>query len=531
MAIISANVQYKRGEHLLLDESSLQRKYSSALLWAQDPYSNAAVGQYIYLEEAETIDDVVYAKGPYIVEAIGENAILTPLSKTIAGEQDLGNIVSNLQTDVVSIKTDIQTIKDDISVYDTSITEIIATLDTKVDSTLVYTKSEVDDAILAAITQIPDSSIKNVSIDDKILSLDNDGILSSTLTFSKETIDDVDYLIIKGKNGSEIGKVSTAEFTVDGMIEDVKFSTTPGKENCLVLTFNTAAGKQDIEVDFSKYVDAYKAGEGLTLANNTFSVDFTKVEKIGAALEVKSEITKDLNNKVDKVDGASLVSDDLIAKLEGLKDIKSVGENLSVSIDGELNVDLSNYVVKDGNKVLSSNDFTNALKEKLDGIAIGAEVNVVKSVNKNGILTLDENGVLGTDLSIINDNLSAKLDASAKINNVSFVDGIATINAGDIALKAAITRGDDEEEVYAQESSIQSVLSDLSQRIDVLDPNISGKFPITSITAGNGINVQTSDGHSTIAVKLSETEGNKIEIKTDGVYVPDMKSYWETITK
>jgi hypothetical protein len=31
MAIISANVQYNRGEHLLLDYSSLQEKYSVAL--------------------------------------------------------------------------------------------------------------------------------------------------------------------------------------------------------------------------------------------------------------------------------------------------------------------------------------------------------------------------------------------------------------------------------------------------------------------------------------------------------------------
>lgn len=39
---------------------------------------------------------------------------------------------------------------------------------------------------------------------------------------------------------------------------------------------------------------------------------------------------------------------------------------------GDWEVDLSNYVQKDGNKVLSTNDFTNELLEKLNGIEEGA---------------------------------------------------------------------------------------------------------------------------------------------------------------
>ena len=83
MAIISANVQYNRGEHKLLDYSSLQADYAAAMIWAKDENSNAAVGQFIYIEGAYTDPETNknYAKGPYVVDAIGENAILTPLSK------------------------------------------------------------------------------------------------------------------------------------------------------------------------------------------------------------------------------------------------------------------------------------------------------------------------------------------------------------------------------------------------------------------------------------------------------------------
>ena len=69
----------------------------------------------------------------------------------------------------------------------------------------------------------------------------------------------------------------------------------------------------------------------------------------------------------------------------------------------------------------------------------------------------------------------------------------------------------------------------MNNRIDVLDPNVSGELGITSITAGNGIVANVSGGQATISVKASDVEGNMAEVKTDGVYVADMRSYWEAI--
>lgn len=53
-----------------------------------------------------------------------------------------------------------------------------------------------------------------------------------------------------------------------------------------------------------------------------------------SALATKSELTEGLGTKVDKVSGSSLVSDTLIAKLTGMAEIKSVKENeLSIASD------------------------------------------------------------------------------------------------------------------------------------------------------------------------------------------------------
>ena len=103
MGIISTNAQYVRGGHTLLDFSSLQSNYSSALAWAKDETLNAAVGQFIYISEDQTIkneesgESTFYSSGPYIVTAIGANAVLTKLASSTASG-DLSSDIQALQT-------------------------------------------------------------------------------------------------------------------------------------------------------------------------------------------------------------------------------------------------------------------------------------------------------------------------------------------------------------------------------------------------------------------------------------------------
>ena len=156
MAIISANLQFNRGGHGLLDYSSLQKNYSTALGWAQDVNSNAAVGQFIYLEEAETIEGVEYAKGPYVVDAIGEGAVLTPLSKTVAGEQDLSGAVTDLKSSVGTLTSGLAKTDASVNALETVVNAIDETYATKeeleiaignVDFSALATKEEVNNGL------------------------------------------------------------------------------------------------------------------------------------------------------------------------------------------------------------------------------------------------------------------------------------------------------------------------------------------------------------------------------------------------
>lgn len=55
---------------------------------------------------------------------------------------------------------------------------------------------------------------------------------------------------------------------------------------------------------------------------------------------------------------------------------------------------LNNKVDKVSGKGLSTNDFTNTLKNKLDGIATGAQVNVIEGVNVNGSAVTPTNKIV-----------------------------------------------------------------------------------------------------------------------------------------
>lgn len=85
------------------------------------------------------------------------------------------------------------------------------------------------------------------------------------------------YINLYDAKGDKIGVgFDASPFIIDGMLDGVSFEEVDGvKTNNLIFTFNTNAGKADITVDFSKYVDTYHADDSsiaLDSSTNTFSV-------------------------------------------------------------------------------------------------------------------------------------------------------------------------------------------------------------------------------------------------------------------
>lgn len=141
---------------------------------------------------------------------------------------------------------------------------------------------------LSANVTIPAATVTGVAAGDKVLSLTNK-LVSATIGLdygdaTTEALNGKKAIKLLGKEGVVISEIDASAFIKDGMIQSVAFDT---KTKHVTITFNTAAGKEPIDVDLSTLVDTYKAGTGLSLAQDgTFSVDTTTIATVEKATEL-----------------------------------------------------------------------------------------------------------------------------------------------------------------------------------------------------------------------------------------------------
>lgn len=141
---------------------------------------------------------------------------------------------------------------------------------------------------LSANVTIPAATVTGVAADDKVLSL-TDKLVSATVGLdygdaTTEALNGKKAIKLLGKDGVVISEIDASAFIKDGMIQSVVFNT---ETKHVAITFNTDAGSKPIDVDLSTLVDTYKAGTGLSLAQDgTFSVNTTTIATVEKAAEL-----------------------------------------------------------------------------------------------------------------------------------------------------------------------------------------------------------------------------------------------------
>lgn len=158
-------------------------------------------------------------------------------------------------------------------------------------------------------------------------------------------------------------------------------------------------------------VHGVKAGDNVAYDGTSWDVLAGTIEMSGYLTKTEAETTY-----VAKEEGKTLISADLIEKLtnmnaDGEKNvINAVSEEFSIDAEtrtlslatGKITQDkiaglaeaLAKKVDAETGKGLSTNDFTNDLKSKLDAIEAGAQANVIENVSMNGeALVIAEKGV------------------------------------------------------------------------------------------------------------------------------------------
>lgn len=169
-----------------------------------------------------------------------------------------------------------------------------------------------------------------------------------------------------GTGGTEVFNFDASPFIIDGMVENVEIKDVAGSGTCLVVSFNTDAGKQDINIPISQIFDAdnyyttaqtdsainaatsgkvdtstyntytaatdaalsgkqdtLTAGTGIDITNNTISVT-------GVPLTVEDNVTSGSSNPVKSSGIYNFVTGETSTKQDTLvsgTNIKTVGTN------------------------------------------------------------------------------------------------------------------------------------------------------------------------------------------------------------
>ena len=177
--------------------------------------------------------------------------------------------------------------------------------DSAIANQYVSSVSEENGVITVTHTDLP---VIGVADGDKILSLEGSKIGAGLGIKYNSTAKKIYLYGSVDDEAHRIGEVDCTDFIKDGMLDNATYDHATHK---LTLTFNTAAGKENIDVDLSKLVDTYLAAGGITLDKTgdhpTFKLDLDKSSYLTVAdgklrfddTAIHTKITGDIKDKVD----------------------------------------------------------------------------------------------------------------------------------------------------------------------------------------------------------------------------------------
>lgn len=123
------------------------------------------------------------------------------------------------------------------------------------------------------------ATVTGVKSGEKVISLTGTE-LGTTLSLNYKNTETEKKIQLLGIDNVLVGEIDATAFIKDGMLDSAELKVATAEDpvgthtsgTFLVLTFNTDAGKEEIDIDVTSLVDTYNAGDGLNLADHTFSL-------------------------------------------------------------------------------------------------------------------------------------------------------------------------------------------------------------------------------------------------------------------
>ena len=187
------------------------------------------------------------------------------------------------------------------------------------------------------------------------------------LELSIEKVENIEYIILRNKDGDEVASANASDFIKDSFLNDVEYDSVTG---LIKFTWHMADGsdKSD-EVDVKAFVQTYSSGTGLKLEGNTFSVN-TEVIATVEALNAVRDIA-DAAQTADEVATAisNAIAGENLAQYAKVADVTTA---LNTKVDAETYAtDKATFAVKTDVETALSGKVDN---ETLDGYFTKTEI-------------------------------------------------------------------------------------------------------------------------------------------------------------
>ena len=202
----------------------------------------------------------------------------------------------------------------------------------------------------------------------------------------------------------------------------------------------------------------------------------------------KSDLSGYVATETGKGLSSNDFSDSYKSKLDSVDTSTYLAKSDAVTIYASKS-DLSGYVATETGKGLSSNDFTSTYKSKLDGIADSAQVNVIESVKVNN-----------SALPISNQSVNIDL-ANSTVKNVTGVVAVANGGTGQTVL-SAVTVG-----------KANTLSTARSLKVSLANPNavsFDGSANVTTIGVGGVLPVANGGTGQTVLSAVTVGKANTL---------------------
>ena len=299
-------------------------------------------------------------------------------------------------------------------------------------------------------------------VDDKILSL-NDGKLSTTITFTKEDVDGAEYLIIKGIEGQEIGKVATSDFVKDGMLSNVSFSD---ETNDLTFTFNTDAGKEDVVVPLDSLVNIYTGKNGV------------KVEgyEISGVVDPKSEAFLTVGTDGFKLSGVQTAIDTAVAN-KNVSATGETGDNALVTASASNNAVTVGSTTKLQNAVASAETALQGIEKGTDGEFVTTTIGAKDENNKQTVaVSVTTQDITGATAE--KDGLAVASDVKAYVDSAKAAATTKVVESTDTESKKYLSISDAKENDGSTTYTVK--VSGIDTAISTAVSGAEGEIALTS---------------------------------------------------